>query len=66
MIWVLKHGHIGDAFFDTDAAEFLLNELTDKIWHNKNITTAAKQLHEIKHEISSITNTQVINNLYIS
>lgn len=25
--WVLKHGHIGDAFFDVDAAEFLLQQL---------------------------------------
>ncbi|KAL4421166.1 hypothetical protein ABPG77_003349 [Micractinium sp. CCAP 211/92] len=25
--WVLKHGHIGDAFFDLDAAQFLLEEL---------------------------------------
>lgn len=27
VVWVLKHGHIGDAFFDVDAAEFLLAEL---------------------------------------
>ncbi|CAD7696939.1 unnamed protein product [Ostreobium quekettii] len=27
VIWVLKHGHIGDAFFDIDAAQFLLDEL---------------------------------------
>ena len=25
--WVVKHGHIGDAFFDLDAAQFLLEEL---------------------------------------
>ncbi|KAF8067218.1 PYROXD1 [Scenedesmus sp. PABB004] len=27
VVWVLKHGHIGDAFFDLDAAEFLLGVL---------------------------------------
>lgn len=27
VVWVLKHGHIGDAFFDIDAARFLLQEL---------------------------------------
>jgi hypothetical protein len=27
VVWVLRHGHIGDAFFDADAAEFLLGEL---------------------------------------
>jgi pyridine nucleotide-disulfide oxidoreductase domain-containing protein 1 len=27
IIWVVKHGHIGDAFFDVDAAQFLLEEL---------------------------------------
>lgn len=25
--WVVRHGHIGDAFFDLDAAQFLLEEL---------------------------------------
>ena len=25
----MKHGHMGDAFFDLDAASFLLTELTD-------------------------------------
>ncbi|KAH7623760.1 putative Pyridine nucleotide-disulfide oxidoreductase domain-containing protein 1 [Nannochloris sp. 'desiccata'] len=25
--WVIRHGHIGDAFFDLDAAQFLLEEL---------------------------------------
>ena len=30
MVWVLKHGHIGDAFFDVDAAQFLLDELVKK------------------------------------
>eukprot|EP01026_Neomeris_dumetosa_P019331 TRINITY_DN17796_c0_g2_i5.p1 TRINITY_DN17796_c0_g2~~TRINITY_DN17796_c0_g2_i5.p1 ORF type:complete len:506 (+),score=83.99 TRINITY_DN17796_c0_g2_i5:87-1604(+) len=27
VIWVLKHRHIGDAFFDVDAAQFLLDQL---------------------------------------
>ncbi|WIA12757.1 hypothetical protein OEZ85_006392 [Tetradesmus obliquus] len=27
VVWVLKHGHIGDAFFDEDAAQFLLGVL---------------------------------------
>eukprot|EP01024_Parvocaulis_polyphysoides_P057179 TRINITY_DN6072_c2_g1_i2.p1 TRINITY_DN6072_c2_g1~~TRINITY_DN6072_c2_g1_i2.p1 ORF type:complete len:495 (-),score=102.85 TRINITY_DN6072_c2_g1_i2:217-1701(-) len=27
VIWVLKHRHIGDAFFDIDAAQFLLDRL---------------------------------------
>ncbi|GIL73064.1 hypothetical protein Vretifemale_3287 [Volvox reticuliferus] len=26
LVWVLKHGHVGDAFFDLDAAQFLLHE----------------------------------------
>ncbi|EFJ51949.1 hypothetical protein VOLCADRAFT_116157 [Volvox carteri f. nagariensis] len=26
VVWVLKHGHVGDAFFDLDAAQFLLQE----------------------------------------
>ncbi|GLI69045.1 hypothetical protein VaNZ11_013587, partial [Volvox africanus] len=26
LVWVLKHGHVGDAFFDLDAAHFLLHE----------------------------------------
>ncbi len=30
MVWVVKHGHIGDAFFDLDAAAFLLRELREK------------------------------------
>eukprot|EP01025_Chloroclados_australasicus_P019666 TRINITY_DN2073_c1_g1_i2.p1 TRINITY_DN2073_c1_g1~~TRINITY_DN2073_c1_g1_i2.p1 ORF type:complete len:516 (+),score=81.64 TRINITY_DN2073_c1_g1_i2:225-1550(+) len=30
VIWVLKHRHIGDAFFDVDAAQFLLNHLNTK------------------------------------
>lgn len=25
--WIVRHGHIGDAFFDVDAAKFLLEEL---------------------------------------
>ncbi|KXZ56771.1 hypothetical protein GPECTOR_1g695 [Gonium pectorale] len=28
LVWALKHGHIGDAFFDADAAAFLLSRLT--------------------------------------
>lgn len=24
VVWVMKHGHLGDSFFDTDAAQFLL------------------------------------------
>lgn len=32
VVWVVKHKHIGDAFFDADAAEFLLEEL---VKHNK-------------------------------
>lgn len=27
VVWSLKHGHIGDAFFDLDAAAFLLTEM---------------------------------------
>lgn len=27
LVWVLKHGHIGDAFFDLDAAAFLLQHI---------------------------------------
>lgn len=27
VVWAVKHEHIGDAFFDRDAAEFLLEEL---------------------------------------
>lgn len=27
MIWVVRHSHIGDAFFDLDAADYLLDEL---------------------------------------
>ena len=27
ILWVVKHSHIGDAFFDVDAAQFLLEEL---------------------------------------
>lgn len=27
IVWAVKHGHIGDAFFDLDAAAFLLREL---------------------------------------
>lgn len=27
VVWAMKHGHIGDAFFDLDAAQFLLEEL---------------------------------------
>ncbi len=27
VVWVARHSHIGDAFFDLDAAEYLLNEL---------------------------------------
>lgn len=27
MVWAMKHGHVGDAFFDLDAAQFLLEEL---------------------------------------
>ncbi|KAG2442571.1 hypothetical protein HXX76_002656 [Chlamydomonas incerta] len=27
LVWVLKHGHIGDAFFDLDAAAFLLQRI---------------------------------------
>lgn len=27
IVWVLRHGHIGDAFFDLDAAQFLLEEM---------------------------------------
>jgi len=27
VVWIMKHQHIGDAFFDVDAAEFLLGEL---------------------------------------
>ncbi|GLC51130.1 hypothetical protein PLESTB_000469100 [Pleodorina starrii] len=26
LVWVLKHGHLGDAFFDLDAAHFLLQD----------------------------------------
>lgn len=26
VVWAVKHGHIGDAFFDKDAAQFLLEE----------------------------------------
>ncbi|GIL42910.1 hypothetical protein Vafri_741 [Volvox africanus] len=26
LVWVLKHSHVGDAFFDLDAAQFLLHE----------------------------------------
>lgn len=29
VVWVLKHGHVGDAFFDTDAAAFLLKQLEE-------------------------------------
>ncbi|GBF99943.1 hypothetical protein Rsub_12636 [Raphidocelis subcapitata] len=28
VVWALRHAHIGDAFFDADAAQFLLGELT--------------------------------------
>lgn len=27
VVWVARHSHIGDAFFDLDAAEYLLDEL---------------------------------------
>ena len=27
LVWVVKQGHIGDAFFDSDAAAFLRGEL---------------------------------------
>ena len=27
MVWVVRHSAVGDAFFDLDAAEFLLEEL---------------------------------------
>ncbi len=27
IIWVMRHSHIGDAFFDRDAAEYLLGQL---------------------------------------
>ena len=29
IIWVMKHSHIGDAFFDRDAAEYLLGQLRE-------------------------------------
>lgn len=32
VIWALKHSHIGDAFFDADAAQFLLEELRAGFW----------------------------------
>ena len=28
VVWVMKHGHMGDAFFDRDAADFLLQHTT--------------------------------------
>ncbi len=27
VVWVARHSHIGDAFFDRDAADYLLSEL---------------------------------------
>lgn len=38
IIWVVKHTHIGDAFFDVDAAQFLLEEL----YTEQDITLSSK------------------------
>lgn len=27
IVWVVRHQHIGDAFFDVDAAQYLLSEI---------------------------------------
>ncbi|PRW57580.1 pyridine nucleotide-disulfide oxidoreductase domain-containing 1 [Chlorella sorokiniana] len=35
--WVMKHAHIGDAYFDLDAAQFLLEELQ----HQRRVAAAA-------------------------
>ncbi|GMH33744.1 hypothetical protein BSKO_01578 [Bryopsis sp. KO-2023] len=35
IIWALKHPQIGDAFFDVDAAQFLLEELEMNFWQKQ-------------------------------
>eukprot|EP01023_Acetabularia_acetabulum_P061912 TRINITY_DN7535_c0_g1_i2.p1 TRINITY_DN7535_c0_g1~~TRINITY_DN7535_c0_g1_i2.p1 ORF type:complete len:429 (-),score=89.81 TRINITY_DN7535_c0_g1_i2:405-1658(-) len=40
VIWVLKHRHIGDAFFDIDAAQFLLDRINQ---NQKSQTQSAPQ-----------------------
>ena len=46
VVWVLRHGHIGDAFFDADAAAFLLGELE---WRQEQAAkAAAKEVEEAR------------------
>lgn len=51
--WVVKHGHIGDAFFDAEVGEFLLEELkrmrqeegnVDKISHRNNESSQDREV----------------------
>ncbi|KAF5841479.1 hypothetical protein DUNSADRAFT_12644 [Dunaliella salina] len=39
VVWVLKHGHVGDAFFDVDAASFLLKQLEGSGVVNKDVAS---------------------------
>lgn len=39
--WIVRHGHIGDAFFDVDAAQFLLEELQHGRGGDRSTTQAA-------------------------
>lgn len=46
IIWALKHSHIGDAFFDADAAQFLLEELKSSFWQEHQQQEAGEYTHD--------------------
>lgn len=56
VVWVARHSHIGDAFFDLDAAEFLLDELKAEQMNSDTLvssTDGMQQLLVLQSRLSS-------------
>ena len=50
VIWVMRHVAIGDAFFDRDAAEYLLQQIPNAEPADKSASETDKQVHCYYHE----------------
>jgi hypothetical protein len=47
VVWVARHSHIGDAFFDLDAAEFLLDELKAEQMNSDTLVSSIEGMQQL-------------------